>query len=98
MKLSELTSEPKLIELTIDDKATVKTYGEPIVFYTYDRQPMEVFMKLVNVSETDSGKLFEIIKTLVLDENGNQILADNKMLPTSILMAVITKVTQLLGK
>lgn len=98
MKLSELTSEPKLIELTIDDKATIKAYGEPIVFYTYDRQPMEVFMKLVNVTETDSSKLFEIIKTLVLDEDGNQILADNKMLPTSILMAVITKVTQLLGK
>jgi len=98
MKLSEITSEPKLIEVSLDDKDTVKQFGEPLVFYTWDRQPMDVFMRLANVDQKNTGELINIVKTLILDEAGKQILTDTNMLPTSVLMKAIAKVTEQLGK
>lgn len=98
MKLSQITSAPKLIEVTLDDKDTVKQYGEALTFYTWDRQPMEVFMRLANIDQKNTGDLLNIVKTLILDEEGKQILTDSNMLPTSVLMKAIAKVTEQLGK
>lgn len=98
MKLSQLSKEPKLIEISIDDEEVMKEYGEAIVFYTWDRQPLDVFMKLANADNTNIMNMLNIIRTLILDENKQEIIKDDAMLPTSILMKAITKVTDLLGK
>jgi|694.fasta_scaffold132552_4 hypothetical protein len=99
MKLSQLSKEPQLIEISIDDEEIVKEYGEPLVFYTWDRQPMDVFTRLANQGEkADIGELLEIVRTLVLDEDGKEILTDKSTLPTPILMQVINKVIAQLGK
>ena len=100
MKLSEIAKEPKLIEVVLDDQETLDTYNEPLVFYTWDRQPMDVFLKLANIDGTknNTSELVSLMKTLVLDENGKQIINDKNMLPTNILMKAISKVTEQLGK
>lgn len=99
MKLSELSAQPQLVEISIDDKDTVKEFGEPLVFYSWDRQPMEIFTKLANIgSEQDTGNIIDIVKNLILDENGKQIVSDKNMLPSKVLMKAIGKVTELLGK
>lgn len=98
MKLSEITSEPQLVEIKLDDKDTIKQYNEPLVFYTWDRQPMDVFMRLANIDGKNTGELISIVKTLILDDEGKQILNDKNMLPTGVLMKAIAKVTEQLGK
>ena len=98
MKLSQLTAKPQLIEISIDDEETIKEFGEPITFYTWDRQPMDVFMRLANADHTNTGNIVEIVRTLILDEKGKEILTKEKALPTHILMKAISKVTDLLGK
>jgi hypothetical protein len=98
MKLSQICSEPQLVEVKLDDKDIVKQYGEPLVFYTYDRQPMDVFMRLANIDGKNTGELISIVKTLILDDEGKQILNDKNMLPTGVLMKAIAKVTEQLGK
>jgi hypothetical protein len=98
MKLSQITSEPKLIEIILDDEDTLKQYGEAITFHTWDRQPMDVFMRLANVDQKNTGDLINIVKTLILDEEGKQILNEKNMLPTGVLMRAIAKVTEQLGK
>lgn len=98
MKLSQITCEPQLVEVVLDDKDVIEKYGEALTFFTWDRQPMEVFLKLANVDQKNTGELIAIVKTLILDEKGNQILSDKHMLPTNILMKAITKVTEQLGK
>jgi len=104
MKLSEITKNPQLIEVLIDDKETVKEYGEALSFHTWDRQPMDVFIKLANLSSNienknpNIGDMIDVVKTLILDEDGKQILTDKNAMPTSILMKVIQKVTESLGK
>ena len=98
MKLSEICSQPQLVEITLDDKETVKQFGEPLVFHTWDRQPMEIFMRLANVDQKNTGELINVVKGLILDETGKPILTDKNMLPTSVLMKAIAKVTEQLGK
>jgi hypothetical protein len=99
MKLSQLASAPKLIEVSIDDKEVIKEYKEALTFYTWDRQPMDVFTRLANLSEkNDVGALVEIVRTLILDEEGKEILTKESTLPTGILMKVIAKITEQLGK
>jgi len=98
MKLSQLSAKPQLIEITIDDEETVKEFGEAITFHTWDRQPMEVFLRLANMTQSDTGNIIDVVRTLILDEKGKQILKDDAMLPTHVLMKAITKVTDILGK
>lgn len=99
MKLSQIAAQPKLVEITIDDEDTIKEYEEALTFYTWDRQPMDVFTRIANIGETgDMVVLLDIVKTLILDEDGKQILTDDNMLPTSILMKAMNKVTEHLGK
>ena len=98
MKLSQITCEPQLIEVKLDDEDIVKQYGEPLSFYTYDRQPMDVFLKLANVDQKNTSELISMVRTLILDDKGVQILSDKNMLPTSVLMKAIAKVTEQLGK
>ena len=98
MKLSQLTAKPQLIDIHIDDEDTIKEFGEAIEFYTWDRQPMDVFMKLANATGNDTAGIIGIVRTLILDDKGKEILKDDAMLPTHVLMKAIGKVTELLGK
>ena len=99
MKLSQIAAKPKLIEVSIDDEEVIKEYAEALTFYTWDRQPMDVFTRMANLSESnDISGLLDIVRTLVLDEDGKEILTKESTLPTSILMKVIQKVTEHLGK
>ena len=98
MKLSQLTAKPQLIEVTLDDEATITEFGEAITFHTWDRQPMDVFMKLASATTSDTMNIINIVRTLILDEKGKEVLTDDAMLPTHVLMKAISKVTELLGK
>jgi len=98
MKLSQLSAKPQLIDIQLDDEDTIKEFGEAIEFWTWDRQPMDTFMKLANADHKNTASIVEIVRTLILDEKGEQILSNDNMLPTHILMRVIGKVTDLLGK
>ena len=98
MKMSQLAEKPQLIKLTLDDENLVKEHGEAIEFYTWDRQPLEVFMKLANAKEGDMAHIIDSVRTLILDEEGKQIIKGEIMLPTDVLIAAIAKITATLGK
>lgn len=98
MDLASLKSEPQLTKVTIDDKAIVKKYGEAVDFYTYDRHPMDTFTRLANLDESNPREILDVMKTLILDSEGNPIITDNYTLPTDLLTRSFQKVTDLLGK
>jgi hypothetical protein len=98
MKLSQLAAKPQLTKILLDDEDTVKQYNEPIEFYSWDRQPLDVFMKLASASQLDNGAMIGIVKTLILDENGKEIINDQNMLPSNILLRAISKLVETLGK
>lgn len=98
MKLNQLAAKPQLIKYTIEDEKLVEKYGEAIEFWTWDRQPLDIFMQLANAQNTDMGQMLEVIRTLILDENGKQIITKEAMLPSDVLVAVIAKIVDTLGK
>lgn len=98
MKLSQLAAKPQLIKVVLDDEEVIKEHGEAVEFYTWDRQPMETFMKLAAVDSNNYGSILEAVKTLILDENGKPVLSGDTSLPTKLMMKVITSVVEGLGK
>lgn len=98
MKLSDIAKKPQLVEITLDDEETVKEYGEAITFHTWDRQPMDVFMRLASLDQSDTGSIITAVKGLILNEQGQQVLTDEVSLPAPVMMRVITKVIDGLGK
>jgi hypothetical protein len=98
MKLQQLKAKPQLIKLVLDDEDVVKQYGEPIEFWVYDRQPMDVFVRLATVKPDNVGELFQLVNTMVLDETGNPIIATDETLPMDVMSKVIQKVVERLGK
>lgn len=100
MKLSQLAAKPKLIKLTLEDEDVVKEYGEPLEFWTWDRQPLDVFMQLASSTQgkNNAVEMIGIVRTLILDEDGKEVITGDKMLPSSILLKVIGIVVEALGK
>lgn len=97
MKISDLAKEPELTKITIDDASIIEKYGEAIDFWTYDRQPLDVFLKLASAKQDDPATMIKALKPLLLDESGNQVITGNRMIPTDILVLIIARLVSKLG-
>jgi len=98
MNLSELAQEPKLQKVTIDDTNLIDRYGEPIHFWVYDRVNMETFMKLANLEgKQELDKIVDVMKELILNEDGEPIMSDGKVLPNDIMIKAVEKTVSTLG-
>jgi hypothetical protein len=98
MKLSEIAKKPRLIEVTINDADIVEEFGEALTFWTWDRQPMDVFLKLAAIDQSNTASVIEAVRELILNEDGTQVLTGEESLPTKVLMRVIVSVVESLGK
>lgn len=98
MKINQIASKPQLIKLTVDDEMIVSEFGEAIDFWTWDRQPLDVFMKLAAIKNDDPSQIIEVVRKLILDENGKEVITGDQMLPTPVLVRIISKVVETLGK
>lgn len=98
MKLSQLAAKPQLIEVLLDDQETVDKYGEALSFWIYDRQDMQTFVKLATMEFKDFEKIAELVNKMILDETGQQVVKDDHVLPTDLMMKSIQKVVEVLGK
>ena len=98
MKINQLAAKPQLIKIVLDDKAIVEEYGESIEVWTWDRQPLETFMKLANSQGQDPSLIIDVVRTLILDEDGKQVIDGDRMLPTRVLLPLIQKIVETLGK
>jgi hypothetical protein len=98
MKLADIAKKPQLIEVTIADEDIVAEFGEALTFWTWDRQPMDIFLKLASVDQANTASVIAAVRDLILDEAGKPILVGEVSLPTRVMMRVITSVVESLGK
>lgn len=98
MKISQLAARPQLIRMILDDETTLAEHGEAVEFWTWDRQPMHVFMSLAAVETENAASVIEAVKLLILDEHGEPVLTGDATLPTRLMMLIITKIVESLGK
>lgn len=98
MKLSEIAKKPQLIKVTLDDADIIEEFGESVEFWTWDRQPMDTFLKLASIDQNNPASVLEAVRNLILDEDAKPVLVGEATLPTKIMMRVITRVVEGLGK
>lgn len=99
MKIQQLVSTPKLIEIVLDDKELVETYGEPITFYTYDIVSMSMYFEFFNArSKSEYDALGKLIRKMILNEQGQQVMTEQQDLPMDIMASAIMKIGEILGK
>tara|TARA_R100001086_G_scaffold96385_2_gene47927 strand:+ start:1398 stop:1694 length:297 start_codon:yes stop_codon:yes gene_type:complete len=98
MKLQDLATKPKLQEIILDDKELVKKYGDTLQFFVQDRLPIETYTKLASVKQDDPSAMYNVIKDLILNEEGLPVMSDGHVLPMDVMNAAIEKVTEQLGK
>ena len=98
MNLKDLAAKPQLIKMIIDDEEIVKEYNEPLEFYAYDKQPMDVFLRVASSRSQNVDELGLILKDMILDSDGQPVIKDGLMLPSKVLMAAFTKLVEVLGK
>lgn len=98
IKINQIASKPQLIKLVLSDDETKQALGDELEFYTWDRQPLDKFMKLAKVQQDNPEEIIAIVKDLILDEEGNVVIKDDVMIPTPILVRIIQKVVETLGK
>ena len=98
MKLNTLVAKPQLVKCELNDEETIAEFGEAIEWWVWDRQPLATFMKFAG-SEISSGEqIMSIMKDMILDETGQPLLQGDSTLPTAVLMKVMNKMTEVLGK
>jgi len=99
MKLNSLIAKPQLIKCQLDDEDTIKEYGEAIEWWIWDRQPLDAFLKFATSDGIESGnQIVSLLREMILDEEGKPLLQGESTLPTNVLMKVMTKMTEVLGK
>lgn len=99
MNISELAQKPKLVKLILDDKTITEKYGEALEFYVLDRQPLNTFAQLAGANpEENFSSIANIMSELILDEAGNKVISEDKVLPMDVLMSAIKSISETLGK
>lgn len=99
MNIKEFASKPTLIEIILDNEDLVEKYGEPITFFTYDIVRMSTYFDFFNArSNSEFNNLDKMMKSMILDHNGNPVLAEDEDLPIDIAAAAINKIGEILGK
>lgn len=97
MQLKELAQKPKLELVTVDTPVIVEAYGEPLEFYMMDRQDLPTYLKLAQIKDNQE-EMWAILKDLLLDDKGKQVLTGTKSMPVEIMVPVISKAVEALGK
>lgn len=98
LKLTQLAATPQLIRVELDDAEIKEKYGDSLEFWIHDRQPMNMFVRLATVQYSDFGQMVELVNAMVLDEEGKQISTGDMVFPTDVMMKIINKVVETLGK
>ena len=98
MKINQLAAKPQLIKLTLDDEEILRSVGEVVEFWTWDRQPLDKFMRLASLKQDEPAEIIDLVRTLILDEEGKEVINGDTILPTVVLTKAIGKIVETLGK
>jgi hypothetical protein len=99
MNIQDFATTPQLIEVILDTEDIITNHGEPITFWTYDIVSMSVYFDFFNArTNSQFEQLGLLIKKMILNEKGEQVLTTGKDLPIDILTAAIIKLGDILGK
>ena len=99
MDISTLAKKPELVKLEISDEDIVKEFGEPITFWIMDQIDVSTYFNFYKFQQNqDSDLLMEVLRKIILKEDGKPAIAKDQILPVNLTLAVLVKVNDFLGK
>ena len=98
MQLEQLAVQPQLVKMTISEPKIVEKYGEELEFYIYDRQRLDVFAKMASITEDNAMQYSALLTDLILNEKGEPVMTEDKILPIDVITEAIKLVGEMLGK
>jgi hypothetical protein len=98
MQLEQLAVKPQLVKMTISEPKIVEKYGEELEFYVYDRQRLDVFAKMATITEDNALQSTTLLSELILNDKGEPVMNEDKILPIDVITEAIKLIGDLLGK
>jgi hypothetical protein len=99
MDISTLTKKPQLIQLSLDDEDTVAIFGEPVNFWMMDNLGITTYFNFYKLQqEQNDDLLYALLRQLILTADGKPAIAADEMLPVNLVVALLVKITEYLGK
>jgi hypothetical protein len=97
--ITEFAKKPKLIKVEINKPDIVEEYGSEIIFWIYDNIDINTYFDFFkSQTQEDGEKLNLILRRLIKNEQGEQAIADDHILPIDLTLASITAISEILGK
>jgi hypothetical protein len=99
MDISKFAKKPVITKITIDDAEVVELYGESIEFHMLDQMSISTYFEFYKLQQDqDSDKLNDLLRKIVLREDGTPALASDEILPVDLTLGLLVKINEFLGK
>lgn len=98
--ISEFAKKPKLEKLEIIDPDVIDNYGgEPISFCIIDEMDISTYFNFYRLQQNEDGNLLnELLRKLILKEDGSPALGPDQVFPVDITLAILVRINDFLGK
>lgn len=99
MDISKLTKKPQLTKIEISDADIVENYGDSITFWMIDEMDINTYFNFYKLQQSqDSDLLNDLLRKIILKEDGTPAIAKDEVLPINITLAVLVAINDFLGK
>lgn len=99
MDINKLAKKPQLTRLEITEADIIEKYKEPIVFYMLDELDLSTYFEFYRLQHNQESELLnQLLRKLILKEDGTPALADDEIFPVDIILAVLVRINAFLGK
>jgi hypothetical protein len=98
ISLRSLSQKPKLVEIILDDQETLDVFGSPVSFFTYDRQPLHVYLEISQAFGKNAARTEELLSGLLFNEDATPLISEGEMPDATLMAKALTKVMEQLGK
>ena len=99
MDISKFAKKPILTKIVMDDPEVIEVYGEVIEFHMLDQMSISTYFEFYRLQqEQNSDKLNDLLRKIVLKEDGTPALTEEEIFPVDITLALLVKINDFLGK
>jgi hypothetical protein len=99
MDISKLAKKPQLEKLVLDEPDIVERFGEPVTFYIKDQMGVSTYFNFYKLQQSEDDTLLnDLLRKIVLKEDGTPAIGEGEVLPVSLILAILMRINDFLGK
>jgi hypothetical protein len=96
--IGNFAKKPELVQIVLDSPDIREEFGDEVVFYMKDYVDINTYFDFFRNQTDNAYGLNEIIRRMILNEQGEPILGKDDALPVNLAVAALSKINENLGK